>query len=207
MTESRTVYCEQKNSSGGVVASVWVLPGFLSPSEADHYFKYGSEELDLETEPLVKIFGRDCVCHRRVGFFSQTSSGYAFAGQISRTRGYPDGIRDLTLRVNDYIKTDFDSILVNHYRDGSDNIGAHSDDERGLSHGTVAVVSVGATRVLRIRTKSDKKRLIDIPMPHGSLLVMEGKAQKIWTHEVPTAKKIKEGRVSYTLRCHIDDLS
>lgn len=200
-------YCEHRNDSGKVIARVWSLLNFLTPAEADEYLRYGSEKLDLETEPLVKVFGRDSVCHRRVGFFSETASGYAFAGQIAKTRGFPDKIRDLVAKTNELLSTDFDSILVNHYRDGSDNIGAHSDDERGLSHGTVAAISVGAERVLRIRRKSDKARVVDIPMPHGSLTVMEGKAQKIWTHEVPTAKRIKGGRVSYTLRKHVGDLN
>ena len=49
-------------------------------------------------------------------------------------------------------------LLVNWYRDGSDYIGPHSDDERELVKGAgIYCISYGATRDFVLCKKKDKK--------------------------------------------------
>jgi alkylated DNA repair dioxygenase AlkB len=60
------------------------------------------------------------------------------------------------------------------------------------------VVSLGAERVFRIR--ADKKIVLDLKMPDNSYVIMGGKMQQQFTHEVPKSKKVIERRISITFR-------
>jgi alkylated DNA repair dioxygenase AlkB len=99
--------------------------------------------------------------------------------------------------------TQFNGILVNKYIDGNDYIGAHSDDEIGLDGIGVVAISYGSERIFRIRNKNDKTIVCDELTTHCGILHMGGNFQKLYTHEIPMQKKIKESRISFTFRKHI----
>lgn len=98
----------------------------------------------------------------------------------------------------------FNAILVNEYTNGNDYISAHSDDERGLRCKDVVGMSLGATRKFRIRHKLSKKIAMDIDMGHGDVVWMKPQFQKLYTHEIPVQKKVKNARISLTFRDHYD---
>ena len=104
--------------------------------------------------------------------------------------------------VNSIFSTQFNGILVNKYMDGNDYIGAHSDDETGLDTVGVISISYGAERIFRIRKKETKQHICDEPTTHCSIIHMGGNFQKLYTHEIPIQKKIKEPRISFTFRKH-----
>jgi alkylated DNA repair dioxygenase AlkB len=109
----------------------------------------------------------------------------------------------LLLIVNTLIGTEFNGILVNKYMDGNDYISAHSDDETGLDSVGVVSISYGAERLFRIRDKETKKIVYDEITTHCSILHMGSNFQKLYTHEIPIQKKIKDSRISFTFRKHI----
>ena len=112
---------------------------------------------------------------------------------------------NLLNQVNTSLKTKFNGILINHYKNGDKYIGAHSDDETALdkSKGMVASLAFGATRKFRIRNAQSKKKVLDYLHKPLSLLVMEGKFQRDFTHEIPKEKKVKSDRISLTFRHHL----
>ena len=55
---------------------------------------------------------------------------------------------------NDIFKSNYNGILVNRYQDGTENIGAHSDDEKYLDQSGVVAISYGHQRKFRIRDKN-----------------------------------------------------
>ena len=158
----------------------------------------------LIVNPKIKIFGKDAVQHRSVGFFSDTSVGYYFAGQLAESCRLTTHLSVLLEKVNTLFKSDFTGILVNKYNDGTDYIGAHSDKEAHLdnTHGVVAI-SHGAVRTFRIKNKITKEHVVDIPTLSNSIIHMGGEFQKEFTHEIPIQKKIKEVRYSMTFRKHL----
>lgn len=166
------------------------------------YTEYTAVDAPLDADTAIKVFNKEVHIHRRMGFFSDTSIGYKFSGQVSKAQALPNNLRALLDRVNRTLNTEFNGILVNHYRDGTDYVGAHSDSESGLSNGVVAAISVGAVRIFRIRRKDDNKIVLDIPTISGELLVMDGKFQQEFKHEIPIQKRIKTDRVSFTFRKH-----
>ena len=166
-------------------------------------------KLDLVKNPKIKVYGKEATMHRSVGFFSDESEGYRYSGQLAQSQKLPDFLRKLLAKVNDEFGTDFNGILVNRYEDGSDTIGAHSDDEKGLGKGeSVIGISLGAVRNMRFRGKKvvlerDGKKYLDMSMPSGCLFIMDGDFQKEFTHEIPAQKAITDIRISLTFRKHI----
>lgn len=90
--------------------------------------------------------------------------------------------------------------LLNHYADGRSTMGFHSDATHNLAEGTgVAIVSLGGERVLSFRSKADPSRLVQFPLPHGSLFYMTQRTQDHWVHAVKKADT-DEARISLTFR-------
>ena len=92
----------------------------------------------------------------------------------------------------------FNSCLANYYRDGSDSVAWHSDDEVGVSP-VIASVSLGAPRRFILRNNNTREK-IEYSLGEGSLLVMGGDLQKHWQHRVPKTKKKVGPRLNLTFR-------
>lgn len=157
----------------------------------------------LEHNPQVQVFGQQCHQHRNVGFFSDSSTGYKYSGQVASSKPLTPNLAELLSQVNTIFGAEYNGILVNKYKNGSDYISAHSDDERDLdSKCGVVSVSVGATRTFRIRDKSTRGIVLDIPLHDCDIMCMSGNFQREYTHEVPMQKRITECRYSFTFRKH-----
>ena len=160
-------------------------------------------EPQLEERPEIIVYGKPCRQHRNVGFFSNESIGYKYSKKLMASKPLSTSLSDLIVAINKMLGTQFNGILVNKYLDGSDYIGAHSDDETGLDGLGVVAISYGSERIFRIRNKNDKAIVCDEPTAHCGILHMGGNFQKLYTHEIPAQKKIKESRISFTFRKHI----
>lgn len=160
---------------------------------------------ELHVRPEIRVFGRIAHQHRSVGFYSDTSMGYRYSGQIARSKPLTDGLRDLLAYVNTRLGASFNGILINRYESGEDYISAHSDDEKALDREAgVVSVSVGAVRTFRIREKSTKAIVANVPTEPTHLLQMWGAFQREYTHEIPAEKRVKGARTSFTFRQHTE---
>lgn len=159
-------------------------------------------EPQLELKPEIIIFGKKCKQQRNIGFFSDKSKGYKYSNKMMESKPLTQSICELLDIVNNEFGTQFNGILVNKYMDGNDYISAHSDDETGLDLIGVISISYGAERIFRIRKKDTKHIVYDELTRHCSILHMGGNFQKLYTHEIPIQKKIKEPRISFTFRKH-----
>ena len=156
----------------------------------------------LEERPEIIIFGKTCQQKRNVGFFSDKSVGYKYSKKMMGSKPLSKAMSELLDTINKEMGADFNGILVNEYMDGNDYISAHSDDEIGLDTVGVVSISYGAERLFRIRDKQTKEVVCNEITTHCSILHMGGDFQKLYTHEIPIQKKIKEPRISFTFRKH-----
>ena len=159
-------------------------------------------ENQLEERPEIVVYGKVCRQQRNVGFFSNFSEGYTYSRRIMRSKQLTESLEMLLDKVNLLLGSRFNGILVNKYGDGDDCIGAHSDDESGLDNIGIVSISYGAERIFRIRDKKEKTILHDIQTTHCCILHMGGEFQKLYTHEIPKQKRIKQSRISFTFRKH-----
>lgn len=162
------------------------------------------DEIDskLIVNPKIKIFGRDAIQHRDVGFFSDKSKGYYYSGQFAKSIPLTESLKQLLKKINILFKSEFNGILINKYKDGKKYIGAHSDDEKNLDKVGVVALSYGESRKFRIRNKQTKKIVKDIETISGELIHMGGEFQKEFLHEIPIQSKITSERYSFTFRKH-----
>lgn len=139
----------------------------------------------LIERPKIIVYGKECHQHRNIGFFSDTSIGYRYSGQIAHSQPLTPALKELLETVNRIYGAGFNGILLNQYMNGEDTIGAHSDDERSLDPVGVVCLSYGAERLFRIKNKETKKTVCDERMKSGLLYHMGGDFQKEFTHEIP----------------------
>ncbi len=134
---------------------------------------------------------------------------YKFSGAVSKQVPLPDEMLSYLKWANSLGYGDFQQVLVNWYQNGENYIGSHSDDESQLVENspivTITLCGPGEPRKFRIRAKDEQKTIQkDIETKNGDVLVMGGKFQKEFKHEIVkmTGKSaLKAGaRISITLR-------
>lgn len=98
-------------------------------------------------------------------------------------------------------------VLIQHYRDGTDNIQQHSDKTLDINRETpILNVSFGVTREMFIQNKTDKLNIEKIPLRHGECVVFGIITNQYWLHEVPKDVQLKphplfgKNRISFTFR-------
>lgn len=140
--------------------------------------------------------------------------GYRYSGQFVAAHPMDAPLGRLLERVNADLGTDFNSWLLNWYRPRGpqapgDCIGAHSDDEKGLSHrpggglcvfGLTLADDPECRRVLRFDSKGAPHVRVDLVTSAGQAYAMEGQTQRHYTHAVPRAVATKGSRISLTSR-------
>ena len=177
----------------------------IYPLDDDKIIESCINEIDnyLIENPKIFIFGKPAIQHRNIGFFSDTSIGYTYSGQLAKSIPLTQNLSILLNLINTRFECSFNGILINKYKDGDDYIGAHSDDEKNLDAIGVISLSYGSSRKFRIRDKFTKKIIIDIPTNSNEIIHMKGKFQEEFTHEIPIERKIKDIRYSFTFRKHL----
>jgi len=165
-------------------------PHFLSERDADHSFKL------LENDPYLKqdrirMMGQWIQEPRLTAWYGDPDKSYKYSGKIMVPKPWTPILLELKHKIEHRIiemgfNVEFNSVLINKYRNGLDSQGWHSDDEKELGPDPViASLSLGATRTFQIRLKDDHSKKISASLLHGSLLVMSGRSQSLSQHRVP----------------------
>lgn len=154
--------------------------------------------------PGIIVAGRQGIQRRNIGLFSEPGvSGYKYSTYELPAQALTPNLNLLLNKVNEIFQSNYNGILVNQYMDGSDTLGAHSDNEQGLDPIGVVAISWGITRNFRVRNKRTGAIVMDIPFQSGDMMIMGGNFQKEFTHEIPVQKRIKGERISFTFRKHL----
>ncbi|MEO6316726.1 MAG: alpha-ketoglutarate-dependent dioxygenase AlkB [Chitinophagaceae bacterium] len=115
---------------------------------------------------------------------------------------WPPDLRAILQKVEATCGINFDSVLLNYYRDGSDSVAWHSDTlPASGKHNAIASVTFGETRAFQIRHKFDKLiKQLEIPLRHGSFLLMGEQMQDSYEHHIPKTNKLMAPRINLTFR-------
>jgi alkylated DNA repair dioxygenase AlkB len=92
----------------------------------------------------------------------------------------------------------YNAVLCNLYRNGNDSVGLHADAEPEMGP-VIASVSLGAERLFRLKRQNGAVAFAE-RLPHGSLVIMGGKTQKNFKHEVPKEPEVVQPRINLTFR-------
>jgi alkylated DNA repair dioxygenase AlkB len=113
----------------------------------------------------------------------------------------PDVIRAAAGKVIAVTGVPFNSVGLNFYRDGRDSVAPHNDHLDEIVPGfPIALLSLGATRRMTIRPKEPPKRVLNVDLVAGSLLIMSYETQLHYTHGIPKTKDPVGARISLAFR-------
>jgi len=95
----------------------------------------------------------------------------------------------------------FNSVGLNLYRDGNDSVAPHNDKLQELIAGApIALLSLGATRRMTIRSKLPPRSVVHLDLEPGSLLLMSYATQKHFDHGIPKSRHAVGPRISLAFR-------
>ena len=95
----------------------------------------------------------------------------------------------------------YNSILINYYRDGSDFLPCHSDNEESIDNNSnILTLSLGATRTMRFTEIASKSTVAEVELKHGSILIMSKQSQHLYQHELLPNPDDDGSRLSLTFR-------
>lgn len=149
----------------------------------------------------IKIFGKEHSQPRKVAWYSEQEISYTYSGIRLTSSGIPPFLKEIKDKVEAACLHDFNSVLINYYRDGHDYMGWHSDDEKELGEKPViASLSFGHARDFILRQKENHHNKIKLSLGDGELLIMKGSCQENWQHALPKRLRVSEGRINLTFR-------
>ena len=151
-------------------------------------------------EGEIKIFGKIHKIPRLQAWYSDPGINYSYSGKVLNQNIWNKELLEIKILIESVCNCTFNSVLANLYRNGSDSMGLHSDDEKELGlRPLIASLSLGEEREITFKHKYDDVSL-KIPQHHGQLLVMHGDTQTYWKHEIKKTKKFKKPRINLTFR-------
>ena len=181
-------------------AKLHFWPDFLTENQADELF----EELktsNLWRQDKVKVFGKTYDQPRLCFLAAYRKVNYTYSGLTLPAVDFSKSLSLIKTRIEQTSSTRFNSCLANLYRDGNDSNGWHSDDEKELGdEPIIASLSLGVTRNFDLKHKRNRLIKKRIELTHGSLLLMSGRTQKDFKHQIAKSKRIHEPRINLTFR-------
>ena len=174
-------------------------PNFFTKSESDFFLQKLNFEIEWKQESM-NMYGKKINFPRLTAWYGDNDKPYSFSGITLSPKVWNEELVSIKSKIEPIAKVDFNSVLLNRYRDGNDSISWHTDAEKELGlNPVIASVNFGATRKFQLRHIKTKEKL-EIELTHGSLLIMQGELQHFWQHQVPkTSQKVGE-RINLTFR-------
>jgi alkylated DNA repair dioxygenase AlkB len=117
----------------------------------------------------------------------------------------PDALREALAVVADAVGAPFDSIGLNLYRDQHDSVAPHNDKLDDIVRDQpIALLSLGATRRMTIRARQPPRRVLQVDLDAGSLLLMSWETQRHYDHGIPKQRVAMAPRISLAFRVRGD---
>ena len=178
-------------------AEIYYKNCFFNKAEADDLF-----EKILNLTPWNKnhitLFGKKHAIPRLESWHGDYS--YTYSGIKHEAKIWTPELAFVKKRIEQSVNIQFNSVLANLYRDGSDSNGWHSDNEKELGENPIiASLSLGANRKFKMRNNQNGEN-IDLYLANGSLLIMAGLTQAYWKHTIPKTRENVSPRINLTYR-------
>ncbi len=178
---------------------LFLIKNFYQTVKASHLFNTLLNNLAWQEEKIF-LYGRWVKVPRLMCWYGDKGANYQYSGVIHHPLPWSTPLLEIKQKIQASHKHSFNTVMGNLYRNGSDSMGCHADDEKELGKNpTIASLSLGEERLLRFR-HSKHKEIIDVILGHGDLLFMSGVIQHHWKHELPKTKKNKLERINLTFR-------
>lgn len=175
-------------------------PKFFSVEESNIYFKSLLETISWQQDDIT-VFGKTYKQPRLTALYANNNETYSYSNITMTPHVFTNVLLEIKNKVETIVDSNFTTCLLNLYRHGQDSNGWHADDEKELVvNPIIASASFGAERLFKLKHRKDKNLKQDLVLQHGSLLIMKGKTQHHWLHQIPKTRKKVEKRINLTFR-------
>ena len=150
----------------------------------------------------INMYGRETYIPRFSAWYGDPGMSYTYSGLRLEPHEWNRGLKYIKNKLEVETGYNFNSALLNWYRDGQDYIGWHTDNEKSLGKRPyIASLNFGATRLFKLKPKNGvPNEQISFKLSHGSLLLMKEGIQEGFVHMVPKEGSVKKGRINLTFR-------
>jgi alkylated DNA repair dioxygenase AlkB len=177
-----------------------LIRGAVGSAAADAAFAALRTKVTWHQDHL-KMFGKLIPVPRLEAWVADEGLDYTYSGIHHDPDPWIDELVELRDLSSSHTGTRFNSVLCNLYRDGSDGVDWHADDEPEFGQmPVIASLSLGATRRFDLRRVDDHSIKVELELHHGDLVIMSGTTQTLWRHRVPKTKKPVGERINLTFR-------
>ena len=148
----------------------------------------------------ITVYGKPYLQPRLSAWYGDL--GYSYSGIRLEPLPWTTTLLGIKSRIELMTGHQFNSVLLNYYRDQHDSMGMHSDDERELGpRPAIASLSLGDERIFLLRHKTRKDiKTFKLPLSSGSLLLMSGATQQYWRHGINKERNPCRPRINLTFR-------
>ena len=178
-------------------ADVFLIDHFFDKQESDYYYQTLLEQTRW-SEYQMPMYDKIVTAPRMIAWLEDSEN----TGAHLETPELTPDLKTIRQRVENETNIKFNAVLLNLYRNGNDGVSWHSD-KTGSSNKDMNIASVtfGETRMFRLRHKFLKHvPQVEIPLHHGTFLLMAGSTNSFWEHQVPKTAKQVLPRINLTFR-------
>jgi alkylated DNA repair dioxygenase AlkB len=181
-------------------AEIIYFPAFLSKEEADSLFQELLENIPWQQDEIT-VYGKKHLQPRLTALYGNEGKPYSYSNITMQPHYWTLTLQKIKSLVESVSDTNFTTVLLNYYRDGSDSNGWHADNEKELGiNPVIASLSLGAERNFQLKHNFETAQKNNIILENGSLLLMKGTTQHFWKHQVPKTTKPIGPRINLTFR-------
>ena len=177
-------------------ADLLLIDNFFSKEESDYYYTFLLNQTQWH-EYEMPMYDKIVTAPRMVSWYRD-----ADPNEQKPASHWPMELQTIRRRVEMETHIKFNAVLLNLYRNGKDGVGWHSDKTASSNKNMdIASVTFGETRMFRLRHKYRKEiPQIEIPLHHGTFLLMAGATNSFWQHQVPKTYRDVLPRINLTFR-------
>ncbi len=153
-------------------------------------------------QDAIRVYGKTHLQPRLCCWYGDAGAAYSYSGLQLVPQPWTDLLAQVRSAIEAVCGHGFNSVLLNYYRNQSDSMGLHSDDEPELGREPlIASLSLGATRrfVLCHKTRPELARR-QFDLENGNLLLMGGALQQHWLHGIHKQQRSVGPRLNLTFR-------
>ncbi|MFC4721088.1 alpha-ketoglutarate-dependent dioxygenase AlkB family protein [Geojedonia litorea] len=181
-------------------AEVIYIPEFYSFEKERYYFKVLKTTVKWQQDN-IKVFGKIHKQPRLTALYGENNQTYSYSNIEMKPKPFIKVLQEIKNDIENITKHDFTTVLLNLYRDGNDSNGWHADNEKELGKNPViASLSLGEARWFHFKHRVISNEKYKLLLEPGSLLVMKGRMQHHWLHQIPKTKKVIDERINLTFR-------
>ena len=162
----------------------------FSKSESDFYFNQLLNEIPWQHDEVM-MFGKKIITKRMTAWYGDEGCSYVYSNIKRIPLPWTNTLLEIKNLIEDKVKTQFNSCLLNLYHDGSESMGYHSDDEPMLEkNGCIASVSFGADRRFLFRHNCHKENqlpVVELMLNHGDRKSTRLNSSHEWISRMPSS--------------------